>query len=103
MSEERLELVREWSELRAGMLVVAICKDCPVRDRGILLRLAKCKWDGEKYDGWLVGPPLHSHFASQATLAARTVAERRVYRVVDPDADKAETTETEKPRKLVKT
>ncbi len=100
MSGERLELVTRFEDLRAGMLVVALCKDCQKRDRGILLRLAECTWKGEDYDGWLTGPPQHSHEASQATIGATTVAARRVFRVVDPDADNAETTETEKPKQL---
>lgn len=95
--EERLELVTDFASLRAGMIVVVKPCSCGKAVRGMLVEFRR---DGEisskggrvPADAWLTepghgcGPWRFPHVVS-----TRTVADRRVYRVVDgldPEADK---------------
>ncbi len=107
MSGERLELVTRFEDLRAGMLVVDF-DDCGVcgagRVRGILVRLwydAPDIDDEDPATAWEMSPICCGDPDEQFRgITADDVAAHSIYRVVDPDADKAETTETETPRKI---
>ncbi len=98
MSGERLELVRDFSELKAGMLVVVKCYGCKLKDRGMLMSLdASDPDESDGVPGWSMVPSLDPHIHEddpdewEYTVGPATVESELVYRVVD-DADKAETT-----------
>ncbi len=105
MSAERLELVTEFSSLKAGMLVVVNCRRGCGNHRYMLVKLTDNDWvyAGVTMGWWTLPKPNCSGNETYGGVTTAAVTERRVYRVVDPDADKAETTEAETPRKLVKT
>ncbi len=110
MSGERLELVRKWSELRAGMRIVDIagcdvCEKRPVRGMVFHLHEQLLNWDDDDdakgVPSWEILPGCGCVAGEFYAIGESHVISGDVYRVIDPDADKTETTET--PRKLVKT
>lgn len=86
MTRERLELVTRFDDLRAGMLVVVKnCRRCgQVECRGMLLRLDSTMHTPDGGPGWEVYP---SCLSRRTCISRTSIAERRVYRVVDPDAE----------------
>ncbi len=103
MKREKLELVTSWSELRAGVItVVKNCYACGAsRCRGMLLKLVPSDDEGDPME-WDCIPACSNLY--QSSISPQCVEAGVVYRVIDPDADKAETTETAAPvvRKQVK-
>lgn len=99
MSEERLELVTDFASLRAGMIVVVkTCVWCGGDHRAMLMSKSghiPGRWpDGTIIvcDGWFGVPeqPPATHGGKLRLVSQRTVADRRVFRVVDglnPAAD----------------
>jgi hypothetical protein len=112
VSEERLELVTRFEELRVGMLVVVKpCGLCRLAHRGILTRFVDADplegaW--KRPDGRLV-PPGQSMAFLPLACEERTsyvteygVREHRIYRVVIPPADASHETKRTRTREHVK-
>ena len=98
MNYERLELVSDFSALRAGMIVVVKPCTCLRAVRGMLVRFLRAgaiSPAGGKcppFDSWMYAPAHKcSGFLMEHVVSSRTVGERIVYRVVDgldPEADR---------------
>lgn len=90
---ERLELVRDFGELRCGMIVVVKpCECCGSNCRAMLLSL-----DG---DEWTVTPPCHGATGRDYyIIAAEIIPLRIVFRVVDDEVTQVSTAVTRKRTK----
>lgn len=101
MSEERLELVTRFEDLRAGMLVVDMegCLACGLKPlRGLLVKYwPECydtDDDAEEHPGraWERVPRCCGTGEQFSSVTPKCVASRQIFRVVDPDADASTTT-----------
>jgi hypothetical protein len=95
VSTERLKLVKDFGELRAGMIVVyKPCQDCGGSHRGMLVGRAEEPECGD-CGGWLTEPPYHPD--NERHLCAAAVKNGRIFRVVDGlEASDSEITKTRK-------
>lgn len=84
--QERLVLVTDFAQLRAGMIVVVECEECGM-ERTMLLGLSTC--DDPDYpeelgrNGWEVAPSFPCDRDANSLITAGTVAYGIVYRVLD--------------------
>jgi hypothetical protein len=105
---ERLELVKRFEELRAGMIVVCVeCGWCGGKHRGMLVKFVRNvrgsvpRSGSSVDDGWVIEPPGKCNRTAQKDLLVReAVTARCVFRVVD-DLEASDSSSV--PRKLERT
>ena len=91
--KERLRLVTDFAELRAGMIVVHRgCLKCGARNRGVLLKKGRCALDGGQ---WSMEPS-RCKCGLLVAACACAVDNRNIYRVEDGLED-TRTTSTSTP------